>query len=1084
MTRLARYLILRPLLTNLVLVLIVLIAGASLLRVQRQAYPRVDLGKVNITTIFPGASPEDVELNVTVKLEEALKEVSGIEKYISRSTENVSFIQVYIDPDADDPEDVKNDIRTAVDRVSDLPEEVEERPTVNDIKIDYQPVYEISLTLSQEGDMSVAGERLLRFHARQLRKKLLDLAFVSGVEEVGIRDREIQILLDRDKLAARYISFDEVIEAIRLNKLRVSGGNLESYTTETGIVTFSEFETPEDVANIIVRSSIGGGSVRIRDVGTVVDGFAPRYNIVKYQGRPGVSLFVTKKWAYDVIYAVDRIKAVIGEYRDGIAPPEIRFESTWDSSIETRDMLGIMYGNAALGLTLLVVILFLFLDRRIAFWTAAGIPLSIAIAIVLFPWLGITINSISLVGVIVVLGMIVDDAIIIAESIYRAQEEGLSMQESAVTGLANVVRPVLGTIVTTIIAFLPMYFIPGIVGDFSREIPTVVIIMLVASFIEATTILPAHLGTEHPGDGGSTRRSVNTSLIAEFRKNYISDPLRAWIGAAGRRLGLRGDEPPGRRLFVRMEAIYTRVLDYSLARPYFTSLLFLGFLLFGSVFGALFAEFEMFPKDRAYRMWILGQVPRGSNLDYTNRLTERIEGVLDRIPDGMLHTYKTFVGHEYDPGTDSVILLSSSFMTEVTLVPASERDQSAQWVRDWIEAEVHKIDPENLFTLSFYIDGGGPPVGQPVEIQIMGPEDAERRRILENLRTEMQAAGVIDINSDMREGKREIRLLPNYERIAESGLHVAQIASNIRTAFDGTVVTHLQTPDERIAFRVMLADAHTAEGAADPLRKLRVRNFTGNLIPIENLVRESRVRSPLAYFHYNSYRSNKLTGNVPADKDINSVYANLKAKFAGFEKQHPGYKLNFGGEAEESARFQNQMIAAILVAVVCMYFLLVVQFNSFSQPAMVILAIPFGLVGILLAFPLHAMPVSMLAMIGILGFTGVVVNDSLIMVDYINRLRRDDEGRLRPLSYDEFVLAVREGARTRLRPIALTTFTTVAGLIPTAYGFIGGFHPFISPMVMAMTWGLLVGTTSVLIIIPVFYVIHARLIGNAHHGEN
>ncbi|MCB1173212.1 MAG: efflux RND transporter permease subunit [Leptospiraceae bacterium] len=1046
MTRIAGFLIARPLLTNVLLAVILLFAGASFFNVRRQAYPRVDFGKLNIVTIFPGASPEDVELNVTFKIEEAIREVVGVDHYISRSTENVSFVQVVIDPDVDDQEEVKDQIRSAIDRVSDLPPEIEEQPRIEEIKMDRQPVYEIALTMAEPDD------KLLNFHARQLKKKLLDLRSVSVVDEVGMRDREIQIRLSRHRMAEKQISFDDVIRAVKFNRIRVSGGNLESYTAETGIVTLSEFENPADVERIILRSNVTGNHIRIRDVGRVIDDFEKQSYIVKFQGQRGVSLYVQKKWNADVIQSVDAIQAVIAEYKDNLAPKKIQFHSTWDASIETRTMLSLMYGNAIAGLILVVVTLFLFLDYRIAVWTAMGIPLSIAVSLIFIPLLGLTLNSISLMGLIVVLGMIVDDAIIISESIYRFLEEGLSPKDAALKGLANVVRPVFGTIITTIIAFLPMYFVPGIVGDFSREIPTMVIVALSASFLEATTVLPAHIG--------HARRS-----------------------SAGPRL-----QPPGQRLLNALEVVYVRILRLALEHRWLTSAAFAGFLVFGGAIGLLMTNINMFPDDQAYRVWIQGELPQGSNLNYTRRATEKLEAAIQAVPDQMVFAYRTFVGNEYDPATDSVTQLSDRFMTEVILTPATERNRNAHEINNLIKKKLLELDPQHEIQISFFVMSGGPPVGQPIEIEVSGQDNRLRSGLVDTIADELVKMGVADVKTNNRAGKAEIRLLPNYESVSQAQLNVATIASNIRTAFDGTIVTYMQTPDERVPFRVMLDDESTQ--SVHPLRGLYVSNPMGNQIPLERLVRQTKTVSPVAYYHYNGYRSNKITANIEGNKlSIDTLYKQLKEKYANFEKDYPGFKIDLGGEARESQDFQYQMLISIGVAILTMYLLLVIQFNSFSQPLMVILAIPFGLVGILLAFGLQFMDISMLALIGILGFTGVVVNDSLIMVDFINRLRHGQDapdtdypgapaGKSSLITRDRaaFHDAVIAGARLRLRPIVLTTVTTVVGLVPTAYGLIGGFHHFVSPMVMAMTWGLLVGTSSVLIIIPVFYSLNDSII--------
>ena len=1073
MSKLVRYLILRPLLTNIILVVILILTGASLLRIKRQGMPRVDLGQMDIITTFPGASPEDVELNVTVKIEEALKGVDGIEKYTSRSMENVSYIQLSIDQDAENHEKVKSEVRRAVEGVTDLPEEVTERPDIQERKTDNRAAYEVALTIKDVTKLTPENERLLRYHARDLKRKLLDLSYVSKVYEQGIREREIQILLNPEKMTRHYVSFDEVIQSIQLNKLRVSGGSLESYTSEKGIVTLSEFSDPKDVENIIIRSGFLGGKVRIKDVGRVVDDFKKLDLVLKYGSKPGVSLQVVKKGTADVVVAVDRIKEVIEEYKQSRAPPEIEFHSSWDDSIETRNRLSLLYGNAAMGLLLVLLVLFIFFDPKIAFWTALGIPISVGITLSLLPIFGITLNSISLLGMVVVLGMIVDDAIIIAESIYVSRERGLSAQAAALEGLNTVIKPVFGTIITTMIAFAPIYLLPGVVGAFSAEIPSIVIIMLAASFFEATTILPAHLGHEKkrkqkrlnpPGDENSKNEEGEAEQGEETRKR----------------------RPPGQGVIETLELLYERLLTFALGRRYLFLVGSILFLLITGFIGIKLVRINMFPNDQAFVMWFIAETPRGSSLAHTNRESEKLEKIIADLPGDVVQAYKSMIGQTYDPSTDTTQQSAGAFLTNLILIPANDREQSAEDIKKHIIAELKKVDPEGLIKLDIFILGGGPPVGRPLELQILGQDNKKRFELQKQLQEDLKEMGIIEVESDYRQGKEEIRLLPNYDTVAAARLNVASIARTIRTAFDGAIVTHLQTPDERIAFRVILD--RKFRDFKKPLENLYVRNQAGQLAPLRALVKESRGRGAEAVNHYNSYRSTKITGNVdPATLSLEKAYLLIKEKYKDFEKQNPGFKLELAGEAEKGAEFQRNMIISMLAAVFIIYLLMVVQFNSFFQPAMVILAIPYGLLGIFIAFGLQGLEISMLALIGILGFMGVVINDSLIMVDFINRLRRygslqavsepaeDEESGRRNLSEAEFLKAVIQGARARLRPITLTTLTTVAGLIPTAYGFIGGYDAFVSPMVMAMTWGLLTGTLSVLIVIPLFYSVFADL---------
>jgi multidrug efflux pump subunit AcrB len=1036
-----RYLIDRPLVTKLMIIFIFGLALSAILRVQRQGYPRVDMEKMNITTVYPGASPEDVELNVTVKLEEALKEVDGLEKYTSRSMESQSRIQVFIDPDAEDKEKVKQDVRRAIEGVSDLPSEVEDKPYVFEVKVDNFSIYEVALTLPG------ADEKKLRYHAKELKKRLVDIGNVSKVNESGIRDREIQIQLNRQKMARHFVSFQEVIAAIKQNKLRVSGGSIESFTSEKGIVTFSEFERPEDVEQIIVRASDLGYKVRIKDVGRVVDSFAKDDQIIKYNGTRGMSLWVSKKGTADIISTVDSIKAVVADYQQA-APKDLHIFSTFDESIQTKNRLEIVVSNAILGFLLVVCILFIFLDRTTALWTAAGLPISIALTLIVMPMLDITINSISILGLIVVLGMVVDDAIIISESIYRSREQGMKAKEAALHGIKVVYKPVVGTIITTMIAFIPIYFMPGTIGDFSVEIPSIVIIMLAASLVEASTILPAHLA--HAKEG--------------VKK-----------------------EPIGQAFITLLEGFYSRLLQKSLRRKYL-SLAFFGLFLLGGYFlSKLITDFNMFPTDQSTAMSIYGETARGSTLEYTAKEVKKIEAALAKLPEEVIHSYKTVVGRNYQNGSKAP---ANEFFIWVILTPANQRDMKATDVKAYIQKKYaeEKID-KTIEHLNFFIDSGGPPVGKPIEIRVIGNNNELRLKAMAEIKEDIKKFHAQEVDSDYRIGKDEVRLLPDYGRIATAQLTVEDIANTIRTAFDGTVVTYLQTPEEKVPFRVVLDEA--SKNFKDPLRGLSVRNQYGRLVDVKNLVRTEKTEAAQNIYHYDGHRNNMITANVNLDKtNPKKVYDQLEEYFEQFlktfnkkiDKVNDRVKVVLGGEAKESSTTFLHIATSIAAALVAIYFILILQFNSFSQPFMVLLVIPFGTLGITVAFGLHGMPLSMLALIGILGFSGVVINDSLIMVDFINRLKESGNiedsayyGQSRELTPGQFNQAIIEGSTLRLRPIVLTTLTTMAGLVPTAYGIIGGLDSFISPMVMAMAWGLLVGTISVLVVIPVLYSVNHDL---------
>ncbi|MBU1077099.1 MAG: efflux RND transporter permease subunit, partial [Spirochaetes bacterium] len=484
---LIKYFISKPWLVNLITFFVIFSGIVTLSRIRKEGYPVVDQKMMRIMTFYPGASPEDVELNVTIPLEKVLKEVDGIDKYTSSSFENYSTIWVYIDKNLSDPEKVKADIRRAVDSVSDLPEEIKNRPNIWEWKSSNFTVFRIAIysdTLSRHE---------LRTRSLDLEKKLLTSPYVSQINSEGKMDREIHVKIDLNKLNRYYLSFEEVIDAIRSHNIQITGGTLDSYTSEKTIVTLSKFKDIMDVKNVIIRSSFEGQKVVLKDIAQIENTFEEEYSKIRANGRDGIFLNIKKKETADIIKTVDNINKLIKEFKDSLKKEDINIVSLWDLSEDTRTRLDIVQNNALIGFILVVITLLIFLNFKNALWTALGIPFSISFALILFPAFGVTVNSISLLGIIVVLGMIVDDAIIISENIFRHRIEGEPPLMAGIKATEEVAFPVLSTVMTTIVAFIPILYIEGMVGDFSKEIPLVIGFILIGSLIESLFILPNHV---------------------------------------------------------------------------------------------------------------------------------------------------------------------------------------------------------------------------------------------------------------------------------------------------------------------------------------------------------------------------------------------------------------------------------------------------------------------------------------------------------------------------------------------------------------------------------------------------------------
>ena len=1023
MTAIFRFFIDRPLLVNLTMVLIIIMGIVSAFRMKREGMPRVDMRQVLVTTFYPGASPEDVELNVTIPLENAIKGVAGIKKFDSVSMENLSRINIFLEQDVADLQEVKTDIRRAVDNVTDLPREVETGPTIFELKVQNFAVIEVALSSRHLSEQAIIRK------AETLKKQIQDLPLVSKVQESGMRDREIQIKVDLNKINRLAISFNDIILAIQNHNINMTGGNIESYLSEKGIVTVSRFENVHDVEKVIIRSNFAGRRIRLKDIARVVDTLEKKTSQIRYNGRDGVSLLVVKKANADIIRTVKQLKSFVRSYQKKPASQGVDITYLNDLSAETGSKLDIVGTNAVIGLVLVIAVLFIFLNAKVALWTAAGLPISIGLAIILINFFGVTINAISLSGIIIVLGMLVDDAIIIAENTYRHRLDGMSWRDASLIGVTEVALPVIATIATTILAFMPIAFMEGMVGDFAYEIPYVVAFTLLASLCEGFFLLPNHLGHRY--------------LPRRMATPGKSDVVRS--------AGI------GNVLFVKLNNFYKPALYFALKFRYLLILFFIFLLIGTGLYAYLGMKFVMFDSRQARVFYISGETKSGSSLEKTGDDLKTIEDMIADYPDTVIASYKTQVALTMwgDPAD------SNYFTLIVYLTPANQRDKKITEVVNELRRRVKSC---GMFdNVNFHIDSGGPPMGKPLEIEIISDDDNQRVSAMKATRRYLeQIDGLLEIDDNYELGKQELKIRPRYDRIARFGLLASQVARSIRTAFNGIVVTYLQTPTERIDYRLMLDDSYRRNRAT--LRRLKAVNRMGNMVPIRNLLRIREERSLKRIYHYNGDRTINISADINKEKITPvELMRKLRHEVPRLQKRFPHVRFEIKGETEESMRTMMSFFLAFGISLIAVYFLLVLLFNSFSKPFLIIIAVPFGMIGVTAAFAMHGESFNLMALIGIVGLVGVVVNDSLVLMSFIDSRRREKSN----LPVRDIVV---EGAATRLRPILLTTITTAAGLMPTAYG-LGGYDFTIAPMVLAMSWGLIFATVLTLFLLPALYMV-------------
>ncbi|MFH1868214.1 MAG: efflux RND transporter permease subunit [Candidatus Omnitrophota bacterium] len=1028
---LPRFSVNQSLFVNLVSIIIIIIGIIVLAGNSREIFPNVTFDMVSITTVYPGATPEDIEKLITVPIEKELKEVDGIKEIRSSSTTGISFLTVELDPDASDKKKVVDDIKNAVDRVKNLPKDIVEDPVAIEIDSKQYPIIEVSLS----GDMS---EKELQHNADLIEDIIENIKGVAKAAKSGYRNSEMQVLVDPVKMREYYVSFDEIKDALSSRNISIPAGEFNTETTEYSIRTTGEFTTAEEVEDIIIRSNDAGNWLKIKDVAKVEDSFKKEDIIYKTFGTRSINLLIIKKESGDALTIVERVKEACDRFLENEnISKNLQISYVNDYSYFARRRLNVLRNNGWASLILVCISLLLFLQWRVAAMTMIGIPIAFLTTFIVMGMMGITINLISMFGLIIVLGMLVDDGIIVAENSYRHMEEGMPPRKAAIIGTEEVMKAVITAVLTTIAAFSPLLFMSGIIGKFIRDIPIVLIVALVASLAEAFIILPSHL----------------------------ADFVKVKLDSAGKPMALSRDMP----WFKNLVGFYTRVVSAAIGRKWqvFLSCIFVTFCSFVLIVMAFMGKgplrYIQFPSAGINFFFIRGEAPIGTPLQKTSELIMPVEEIVSQISNEDMDAFVTSVGQISEDRHDPFAGLGSH-LVQVSVYLKTEQDRKTKNIDKIIEQVREKAKDIKGFTeLRFDKPETGPPVGKPVEAKIRGENFDTLNKIafdyMEYLKT---IDGTSDVTWDHKPGKEEISIKVDNNKAALAGLTVAQIANTVRGVFEGNIATKIKPvkAEEETDVTIMFPEELTKDMSV--FDSILVRNRSGALIPLKNIASIEKVPSTSSISHLDGKRVVTASCNLDVEK-LTPIRVNkmLMEKFKDISKSFIGYSVKYGGEQEESAESLASLAKAFLYAFLIIYLILASNFRSIIQPFIIMFAIPFGIVGVVFAFLVHGIPFSFMAILGVVALSGIVVNDSIVLVDFINKLRK--EGMERKES-------IIKAGQMRLRPVLLTTITTAGGLSTVAYG-IGGKDPFLVPMSLAICWGISFATLLTLIAIPCIYSI-------------
>jgi multidrug efflux pump subunit AcrB len=1011
--KLAEFSVKNPLIVNAVTVLLILAGLMAVNRIEREAFPNFSFDIVTVSADYRGASPDVIEKRITIPLEKELKEVDDIEEMGSISVEGLSLIVLKLDPDAPDKDRIYDDIQRAVNDAHDLPSDLPHLPRVNEVKTKNQPLVEISLS----GDLS---QDRLRAEALRLEDSLNDVKEIASVVRKGIQDRQIWVEVDPRKMARMDLALSEVVAAIARHNVNVSGGLSKTRQEEWIIRTSGEVQDTDEVGGIVIRANESGDLVRVKDVAGLSDQYEENQQILRTDGTRAFNLLVIKKDKADAIRLMDKLKSHLEEYRK-TATPGLKIALVNDLSYYVKRRLHVLTSNGWIGAMLVFLTMVAFLSWRVALGSLVGMATSLLTALAIMHFLGVSVNLISMFGLIIVIGMLVDEDLVVADNISRYLERGLTHEEAAVRGASEVNRAILSTVLTTIIVFVPMLFMSGIFGKFIGDIPRVIIITLTVSLVEALIILPSHLSDlNRTGDSRASHWERSTG-------HHYYERFRNW---------------------------YRHVLESCLRHPVLTvavSFAVTGAAIAYAMFGM---KFILFPAKGIEAFFVRVEAELGTPLATTEEDMLPIEKLIQSIPENELDHFVTQVGiMQNDPHDPFTTRGSHVGQIQVFLTPEHGRSRDANAIMEDLRARL----PEHGFKkISFDPVRPGPPVGKPVAIRLRGEDYGRLATLADLIEKKLKTiAGTSDIRSDYESGKGELMVDVDPVKAARAGLTYSDIASTVRNAFEGTPASVIRRSDEEIDILVRIPEKSRYDTGA--IESLLVRNQHGNLVTLGQVARLKTVPGVNVIKHFEGKRAVSVMANV--DESISSsgeVNALMKGMLNTESPEFHGVTVDFTGEEQDSRESIQSLGWAFLMALLTVFFVLLVTFESLMQTLIVLLTIPFGLVGVVIGLSLSGEPFSFLVVIGMIGLTGIVVDGGTLIFVFINRLRQEG------LPLRE---AIVEGCAVRLRSILLTTFTTVLGVIPAAYG-LGGNDPFIRPMALALNWGMAGSIVFTLLTIP------------------
>ncbi|MEX2963079.1 efflux RND transporter permease subunit [Microbulbifer sp. TYP-18] len=982
---------------------------------EREMDPQVRFPGLEIEVSWPGAAPQEVEEQIVARIEEAVSDLDNIEWVRSTSAEGYGGVYILADTDVDFPR-FMNEVKIRVDSISSFPRSIEPPQVRQWVNRDEY------IRVAVHGDLS---ERELKRLAEQLRREAVALPAISVVELFGTRMEEVSIEVSEQALRRYGMTFQEVADAIRADSLNQSAGTVRTEVGSYQLKVRNQADTEREFASIIVRQTADGGTIRIGDIARVVDGFEDNEILATLNGEPAVLLQVMTTETMNIVAASDSIRQWIEERRETL-PAGAQLTLWTDNAEDFKGRMETIGTSAFQGLLLVMLVLVFSLRPKVAFWVAIGIATAYAGAFVLLPSVGVSLNMLSTFAFLLVLGIVVDDAIVVGESIHTQshlpehQGPGGSLR-AATLGTQLVAKPVVFAVVTTILAFLPWIFLPGSTSEFTRHITWVVILALVFSLVECLFILPAHLRNLKPrtklGRFGRVQKRIADGIVL-FAQNH-----------------------------------YRRIGQWAVNRRYLTLSIFIATLMIGmGMFGSGWVKKSFMPDIESDEVIVNVVMPEGAPYSRALEILAQLQDAEKRLEE------------EVNQRTDGQGVLIENWYTRsrrdsviaiVQLAPPEVRDMSAKDAALRLRELIGEIPDAKEVSVRYSLNDNGP----GFELSIRHPDLDVLRAATADLETQLRSyESLYDVRNNLEGASEEIRidLKPGATKL---GLTLAEVNRQVRQAYFGEEVQRLPRAgqDVKVMVRYPLASRRSIES----LKDFRVRTADGREVPLLAVADLEYAPGIKRIQRWNGNRAARVMADLKDDvrgdimKDLDENF------FPDWEKRYPGIIRGAVGQAEGEKRFIQEVLKLYTTAFFAMYSLLAIAFRSYSQPILILIAIPFAFVGAIFGHAVTGMTMAIFSYFGIAAAAGVVVNDNLVLMDHCNRLR---DGGMKPLN------AIVEAGVARFRPILLTTVTTIVGLLPMMLER-SIQAAFLQPIVVALASGVFVAFFVTLLLVPSLYAI-------------